>query len=143
MSGLLDDPRLRSALEGVRQRNESSLGVELDCDLPRLGKRCLSLSARFVPMPDTGRLILLTVEDVTAARRGEAERAQLLREMQAAKASAEEANRAKDIFLNSGIAHREAGVGQIGAGVTSAPMACFAAAVKALAQEVEDPAEAA
>ncbi len=35
--------------------------------------------------------------------------------------------------INSGIAHREAGVGQIGAGVTTAPMACFSAAVKALA----------
>jgi len=99
VSGLLDNPRLRSALEGVRQRNESFLGLEMDCELPRLGKRCLSLSARFVPMPDTGRLILLAIEDVTARRRGEAERAQLLRESQAAKASAEEANRAKDIFL--------------------------------------------
>ena len=39
--------------------------------------------------------------------------------------------------INSGIAHREAGVGQIGAGVTSAPFACFAAAVKALAQQVD------
>jgi hypothetical protein len=38
--------------------------------------------------------------------------------------------------INSGIAHREAGVGQIGAGVTSAPMACFTAAVKALARSV-------
>ncbi len=38
--------------------------------------------------------------------------------------------------INSGIAHREAGVGQIGAGVTTAPMACFAAAVKALAASV-------
>jgi len=39
-------------------------------------------------------------------------------------------------IINSGIAHREAGVGQIGAGVTYAPMACFAAAVKALASEI-------
>ena len=39
--------------------------------------------------------------------------------------------------INSGIAHRQAGVGQIGAGVTSAPMACFTAAVKALARELE------
>jgi len=39
--------------------------------------------------------------------------------------------------INSGIAHREAGVGQIGAGVTTAPMACFTAAVKALATQVE------
>jgi hypothetical protein len=38
--------------------------------------------------------------------------------------------------INSGIAHREAGVGQIGAGVTSAPMACFTAAVKTLARRV-------
>jgi len=38
--------------------------------------------------------------------------------------------------INSGIAHRQAGVGQIGAGVTYAPMACFAAAVKALAREI-------
>jgi hypothetical protein len=36
--------------------------------------------------------------------------------------------------INSGIAHREPGVGQIGAGITSAPMACFSAAVKALAE---------
>jgi len=99
VSGLLDDPRLRSALEGARHRNESFLAVELDWELPRIGTRCLSLAARFVSMPDTGRLILLTVEDVTARRRGEEERAQLLHEMQAAKASAEEANRAKDIFL--------------------------------------------
>jgi hypothetical protein len=38
--------------------------------------------------------------------------------------------------INSGIAHREAGVGQIGAGVTTAPLACFVAAVKALARAV-------
>ena len=41
--------------------------------------------------------------------------------------------------INSGIAHREAGVGQIGAGVTTAPMACFTAAVKALARELARP----
>ncbi len=40
--------------------------------------------------------------------------------------------------INSGIAHRQAGVGQIGAGVTSAPMACFTAAVKALALQVRE-----
>ena len=38
--------------------------------------------------------------------------------------------------INSGIAHREAGVGQIGAGVTTAPIACFVDAVKALANIV-------
>ena len=39
--------------------------------------------------------------------------------------------------INSGIAHREAGVGQIGAGVTTAPMACFTAALKALARTID------
>jgi hypothetical protein len=35
--------------------------------------------------------------------------------------------------INTGIAHKEPGVGQIGAGVTRAPAQCFAQAVKALA----------
>jgi hypothetical protein len=41
--------------------------------------------------------------------------------------------------INSGIAHRDAGVGQIGAGVTTAPLACFVAALKALALSLELP----
>jgi len=40
--------------------------------------------------------------------------------------------------INTGIAHREAGVGQIGAGITRAPLACFSAAVMALAAAVAD-----
>lgn len=36
-------------------------------------------------------------------------------------------------IINTGIAHREAGVGQIGAGVTTAPMECFIEAIDALA----------
>jgi hypothetical protein len=35
--------------------------------------------------------------------------------------------------VNSGIAHREPGVGQIGAGLVEPPMEAFAAAVRALA----------
>jgi len=35
--------------------------------------------------------------------------------------------------INTGVAHREPGVGQIGAGVTHAPLACFTQAVAALA----------
>ncbi len=40
--------------------------------------------------------------------------------------------------INTGIAHREAGIGQIGAGITHAPMACFAQAVLALAETFDD-----
>ena len=39
--------------------------------------------------------------------------------------------------INTGIAHREAGIGQIGAGITRAPLVCFAHAVVALAERVE------
>jgi hypothetical protein len=35
-------------------------------------------------------------------------------------------------IINSGIAHRRPGIGQIGAGIARAPLACFAAAVTAL-----------
>jgi hypothetical protein len=35
-------------------------------------------------------------------------------------------------IINTGIAHREAGVGQIGAGITTAPMDCFVGAIDAL-----------
>jgi hypothetical protein len=38
--------------------------------------------------------------------------------------------------INTGIAHKEPGVGQIGAGVTRAPAACFSQAVQALAAAV-------
>lgn len=32
--------------------------------------------------------------------------------------------------INTGIAHKQAGIGQIGAGVTTAPLACFTQAAK-------------
>jgi hypothetical protein len=37
-------------------------------------------------------------------------------------------------IINTGIAHRKAGVGQIGAGITTAPLECFARAIAALAK---------
>jgi hypothetical protein len=36
--------------------------------------------------------------------------------------------------INTGIAHRSAGVGQVGAGVARAPLACFEEALRALAR---------
>ncbi|MCL5777188.1 DUF1116 domain-containing protein [Limibaculum sp. FT325] len=38
--------------------------------------------------------------------------------------------------INTGIAHREPGIGQVGAGVVKAPMACFEQAVMAIAEEL-------
>jgi hypothetical protein len=40
-------------------------------------------------------------------------------------------------IINTGIAHRAAGIGQIGAGITRAPLACFAKAIVALADRLE------
>jgi hypothetical protein len=39
-------------------------------------------------------------------------------------------------IINTGIAHKKPGVGQVGAGIVSAPLACFEAAVLALAEEL-------
>ena len=41
-------------------------------------------------------------------------------------------------IINTGIAHKKAGVGQIGAGITTAPMSCFTDAIAAIASGMED-----
>ena len=38
--------------------------------------------------------------------------------------------------INTGIAHREPGIGQVGAGVVRAPMDCFRQAVVAIAEDL-------
>jgi len=40
-------------------------------------------------------------------------------------------------IINTGIAHKKAGVGQIGAGITTAPMECFNRAIAALAETLQ------
>ena len=37
-------------------------------------------------------------------------------------------------WINTGIAHRQAGIGQIGAGVVQAPLACFVQTLEAFAE---------
>ena len=39
-------------------------------------------------------------------------------------------------LINTGIAHKEAGIGQIGAGTVRAPLTCFEQALEALADEL-------
>jgi hypothetical protein len=38
--------------------------------------------------------------------------------------------------INTGIAHRQAGIGQIGAGIARAPLACFEAALRGVARSL-------
>ena len=45
-------------------------------------------------------------------------------------------------IINTGIAHKKAGVGQIGAGITTAPMECFNDALAALAKKLQKMPEA-
>ncbi|WP_428774412.1 DUF1116 domain-containing protein [Vibrio sp.] len=40
-------------------------------------------------------------------------------------------------LINTGIAHKEAGIGQVGAGTVRAPLGCFEGALEALAKEVD------
>src|ERR1051325_3005410 len=40
-------------------------------------------------------------------------------------------------IINTGIAHKKAGIGQIGAGITTAPMECFNAALAVLAKKLQ------
>ena len=40
-------------------------------------------------------------------------------------------------LINTGIAHKQAGIGQIGAGTVRAPLACFEKALEALAKKLE------
>jgi hypothetical protein len=40
-------------------------------------------------------------------------------------------------IINTGIAHRLPGVGQVGAGIVRPPMECFVAAVRELAESIQ------
>jgi two-component system, chemotaxis family, CheB/CheR fusion protein len=98
MNGAWDVAELRSALQRVIEREERFQRLELDVEAPHLGRRTLSLSGRSISAPGR-RLILLAVEDISARRRSEAERDKLLHQAETAQASAEDANRTKDLFL--------------------------------------------
>jgi hypothetical protein len=41
--------------------------------------------------------------------------------------------------INTGIAHKQPGIGQVGAGIVRAPIACFAQALTALAETLAKP----
>ncbi len=99
MGGALDVPALRAVLGGAPDGDVSFERVDAEVDIPGVGLRSLWLSGRAIPTPAGRRMLVLAVEDVTDRRRAEAERAQLLADAESAKASAEQANRAKDIFL--------------------------------------------
>ncbi len=89
--GIWNVGRLRHLAEQARTSVAHPASIELEVDLPGLGKRILSVTARRITWPGGIPMVLLAFEDLTDRRRIEAERA--------ARVSAEEANRAKDFFL--------------------------------------------
>ena len=101
--GQFDAVDLRSRLSamlaggtgGTRFQN-----VKLEVEVPRLGKRTMSLSARPVgSAAGMAPLILLAIEDISTREEGEHERDHLLHQAEAAQSEAEQATLAKDRFL--------------------------------------------
>ncbi|MGZ3423381.1 MAG: CheR family methyltransferase, partial [Polyangiales bacterium] len=99
MNGGWDIPMLRSAIARVFEADASFQKLEVEREIPGRGRRSVSLSGCSIPTPSGDRMVLLALEDVTDRLRAEAERARLLEDARAAKASADEANRTKDLFL--------------------------------------------
>jgi two-component system CheB/CheR fusion protein len=98
MGGVWDIPDLRSALDRVVKTHDPVHRLPLVLDGPPLGPRSIAASARSLPVAG-GTLVLLALKDTTERTRGDHERARLLVEAEAATARADEANRAKDLFL--------------------------------------------
>lgn len=92
-------PTLRDALQQTIERRQAFLSLELDADLPRVGPKTFSFSARPIEWGQGAQMILLAIDDVTSLRSLESERSQLLASEKQARLEAERATRAKDLFL--------------------------------------------
>lgn len=98
--GLWNAADLRSSLGTMPVGSTRFQNVKVEVDVPQLGRRTMSLSARPVRSgPAMGPLLVLAIEDITVRERAEREREKLLHQAQTAKAEAEQATRAKDRFL--------------------------------------------
>ncbi len=77
-NGQWDIPRLRTLLEDILPHNTSFEGFEVEHDFPGLGRRVMVLNARRIYQEGNHtELILLAVEDVTAARKEEEARREI------------------------------------------------------------------
>ena len=94
-----DIPELRAPLERMLSTGGALTDLEVVHDFSRIGRRVIRVSACVVRSRSNVPMILLALEDITARKRIEDERAELLARAQAAKDEAERANAAKDEFL--------------------------------------------
>jgi len=96
---LWERPVLRDAWETMFTRGQGFTTLEVPADVPGRGRSVFFLSGRPIIWVGGERLFLLVIEDVTALRALEADRARLLESEKEARLEAERANRAKDLFL--------------------------------------------
>lgn len=73
---------------------------EVEHNFEQIGHKTMLLDAKKLLQANSEEIILLTIKDITEARRLQAELTQLLAQEQAARAAAEAANLAKDEFLS-------------------------------------------
>jgi two-component system CheB/CheR fusion protein len=98
-AGQWDIPALRNPVEHMLATKSWLADLEVEYDFPRIGPRVIRVSACVVHSRSNMPMILLALEDITARKRAEDERAELLVRAQAAQEEAERANAAKDEFL--------------------------------------------
>jgi two-component system, chemotaxis family, CheB/CheR fusion protein len=100
-NGQWNIPQLRSALEEILINDRRIEDFEIDRYFERVGQKTMLLNACKLQQSGTTAMILLAIEDITERQQFEIERSQLLAQEQAARQSAETANRAKDEFLSN------------------------------------------
>ncbi len=97
--GQWDRADLRSHLEATLTGTGNLKNFEMECSFIRTGLKTLLLNAREIQPSSEGKIILISIEDITERKQAETERIQLA-QAQAARLEAEAANAGKDRFLS-------------------------------------------
>ncbi|MBD2067290.1 PAS domain-containing protein [Leptolyngbya sp. FACHB-671] len=100
-NGQWNIPQLRSALEEILVNHHQIQDLEVDRYFERIGQKTMLFNACKLQQSNHTAMILLAISDITKRQQFETERSQLLAQEQAARQSAETANRAKDEFLSN------------------------------------------
>jgi two-component system CheB/CheR fusion protein len=90
--GAWDARALHEAVEGSLTAGSPFRDLEIQREFPRLGRKDLTIAGCPIQRGEQGAMLLLAIEDVTSRRMLEASEKQ-------ARLEAEQANRAKDLFL--------------------------------------------
>jgi two-component system, chemotaxis family, CheB/CheR fusion protein len=100
-NGQWNIPGLRSIVEDILTNDTVLQNFEVEHLFDKIGQKTMLLNALKINAVGDIPRILLSIEDITARKQFEAERAHLLSQEQLARHEAETANRAKDDFLSN------------------------------------------